>query len=158
MTPEADTPRSLAILGCGNMGEAILRGLLAHDAPPPTIHAYDPNDSRRAALADLALHWSPDPAAASREAEVVLLAVKPQTMPALLEQLAPEADGRLFVSIAAGITTTFIESRLPGARVVRTMPNTPLLAGRGVVGLSAGASAGPGDMARARALFPQAIL
>ena len=151
---------SLAVLGCGNMGEAILRALLRDSAAAPRgVFAFDPNDSRSKALDDLRdLQWSARAADAVARADVVLLAVKPQSMAALLREIAPAANGRLVVSIAAGITTEFIESQLAGARVVRAMPNTPLLVGKGLVALCPGASATGDDPGRARSLFPGATL
>lgn len=155
----APAPR-LAILGLGNMGEAILRGLTGRDSAPASfVCLYDPSSARQEALADLAaVQWHASAADAVRDADLVLLAVKPQAMAGLLDEMAPIAAARLFVSIAAGITTSYIEARLPGARVVRTMPNTPLLVGKGVVALCAGRSASSEDLAAAKSLFPGAML
>lgn len=142
------------------MGEAIRRGLARRNpAPASFVRLYDPDSARREALADLApVDWRASAADAARDADVVLLAVKPQAMAGLLDEMAPLGAGRLFVSIAAGITTGHIESRLAGARVVRAMPNTPLLVGKGVVALCAGRSATAEDLAAARSLFPGATL
>ena len=87
-----------------------------------------------------------DPAEAVAAAEVVLLAVKPQSMAHALAPLRDVAAGRLFVSIAAGITAGWLADRLPGGRVVRTMPNTPVLAGKGAVAMAAGPGASDGDL------------
>ena len=150
----------LAVLGLGNMGEAILRGLSRrNDGAARTIIAFDPSPERGTALSDLrGLAMADSAARAVAAAPVVLLAVKPQVMAEVLREIAPVAAGRLVVSIAAGIGTGFVESRLPGARVVRTMPNIPLIAGKGVVTLCLGASAGSGDVEVARRLFPGATV
>src|SRR5687768_10723139 len=102
---------SLAVLGCGNMGEAILRAFLRESAGlPPRVFAYDPNHDRRVALADLRdIYWSPTAADAVGGAEIILLAVKPQSMGPLLDEIASSVTGRLVVSIVAGITTQFME-------------------------------------------------
>jgi pyrroline-5-carboxylate reductase len=151
----------LAVLGFGNMGEAIVRGLVTsmRTADDPSISIYDPAEARRAAGADLAsVRWSAGAAEAVAGADVVLLAVKPQAMGELLGKIAPVAGGRLIVSVAAGITSQYMESRLPGTRVIRTMPNTPLLAGKGIVALCRGTTASANDLLIARLLFPGATL
>ena len=93
-------------------------------------------------------------------ADLVLLAVKPQVMMGVLKGIAEEdayaggPDGPLFVSIAAGLSTARLEAALPpGARLVRTMPNTPLLVGAGVTAVTGGAHAAPDDVALVRDLF-----
>lgn len=150
----------LSILGFGNMGEAIARALLAcEDAGFQEVTAFDPSPPRREAGADLGrLRWGTSPLQTAHGADIVLLAVKPQSMATLLDEIAPGARAKLIVSIAAGITTRFIEQRLPGARVIRAMPNTPLLAGKGVVALSVGQSAIPSDVAIARVAFRDATV
>ncbi|MEL7239536.1 MAG: pyrroline-5-carboxylate reductase [Planctomycetota bacterium] len=144
---------TLAILGCGNMGGAILRSLLEQHAPPfDRFLAFDPDETKRAGFAPAVA--SSDAVQAVGEADVVLLATKPQVMGKVLEPLGDVAGGKLFVSIAAGLPTTFFEDRLPGGRVVRTMPNTPLLVGHGVVGVCGSATASSEDVATAKSLFP----
>ena len=160
--PQKQRPK-LAVLGFGNMGEAIVRALLAQDGGAATswaeLYIYDPSEARRAAGADLpAVTWAASAADPVAAADVVLLAVKPQTMAKLLGEIGPAAGDRLIVSIAAGITSRYVESRLPGARVIRTMPNTPLLVGRGLVALCRGTTASAEDLAIARSLFGDATL
>ena len=89
-----------------------------------------------------------DNAAAAASAPLVIVSVKPQDIAAVLTQIAPVVDdGRTLLSMAAGITTSFIESRLPdGARVVRAMPNAPALVDEGIAGICAGAHARAEDL------------
>ena len=163
-TTSRNASTRLAVLGFGNMGEAIVRALLgceqnAAAAVVSQIVIFDPMEARRAAaMGFTSVIWARTPADAVSAADVVLLAVKPQAIPALLKDIARVASGRLIVSIAAGITTNDLESQLPGARVVRTMPNTPLLVGKGLVALCRGAGASGDDLASARNLFPGATL
>ena len=123
--------KTIAFLGAGNMGEALIRGLLtAKTIMPSQIIAADVRPER---LGDLAktfgIRTMNDNVKAVADADIVLLAVKPQQMSAVLAPLESAATVRkLFISIAAGVTTARIEGELGGkVRVVRVMPNTPAL-------------------------------
>jgi pyrroline-5-carboxylate reductase len=127
-------PASLLLLGCGKMGGAMLEGWLAAGLRPDHITVLEPHPSPRLqALAGDGLRLNP-PAAELAAAEVVLLAIKPQT----LDEAAATLDavcGRetLLVSVVAGKTIANLVARAPrvGA-VVRTIPNTPSAVGRGI--------------------------
>lgn len=157
-TASRNTDLVLGVLGGGNMGEAILRGLSSQPGRRlRSIRVFDPNAARRAALSEInGVECVAEVLAAAAPADVVLLAVKPQKMAEALESIAHLAQGKLFVSIAAGTTSASLESLLPGGRVVRAMPNTPLMVGHGVVGLCRGKSATAEDLAIAKRLFPGA--
>ncbi|HLN13626.1 MAG TPA: NAD(P)-binding domain-containing protein, partial [bacterium] len=120
--------RSVALIGAGNMGEALLRGLLgtATITPERCVVTNKRNDERLARLAhDWGVRTTRDKEGLMREAEVVILAVKPRDMPEVLGEIAPHAAARhLVVSVAAGIPLETIERHLDGVPVVRTMPNT----------------------------------
>ena len=124
------------------MGEALISGLLrsGHWKPSQIIAC----DIRPDQLAKLQLRYkvqaSADNRWAVREADIVLLAVKPQHMKHVLEEVGPVVrQEQLVLSIAAGITTTFIEKFLTkGIPVIRVMPNTPALVGLGVAGIARG--------------------
>lgn len=147
------------------MGEAILGGWIAsNEGPAADITASDvivanPGLARREYLAE---RYGVSCVADAREidgADIVVLAVKPQVMPDLLESIRHEAaygggeSGPLFVSIAAGLSTAWFAERLPeGARFVRVMPNTPLLVGAGATTVCS-ASPSPEDVELVRALF-----
>jgi pyrroline-5-carboxylate reductase len=121
--------------------------------------ASDPSPARLSLFAGLDIATATDNLTAASSAEIVLLCVKPQMMPAVLEQIRPGlTENQLIVSIAAGISTDFIAQRLGagGWRVVRVMPNTPMLVGEGATAICRGGNADAKDLARIRALFETA--
>lgn len=144
---------TLGVIGGGNMAEALLRGVLtAGLIPANNVCVYDPVPERRELFAGLGMRAGDD-AAAALAADVVLLAVKPQVMADALKTATARPE-QLFISIAAGITTTRLEALLSvDARVVRVMPNTPLLVGKGMSAICPGAKATAGDMRAALELF-----
>jgi pyrroline-5-carboxylate reductase len=153
---------ALGIIGAGNMAEAIARGVLRASVLAPTdIIAADVTPARRALFAgELKIKAIEDPSIVARESKTLLLSVKPQQMAAALATLAPAMDSNtLVVSNAAGISSSFIEKHLGGGkpwRVIRTMPNTPMLVGEGMVAMAAGSHASADDLAVARKLFEAA--
>ena len=147
---------TIAIIGAGTMGQALIGGLLAQRHARRSLRAADTNASTRAAVARrFRIPVSADAAAAARGAEVVLLAVKPQQFEAVVGTIRPAVDRRqLVVSIAAGITTRWLERRLPaGTPVMRVMPNLPATVGSGFSAITAGRRATPRHRAVVRALF-----
>jgi len=139
----------MAFVGGGNMAEALIKGLLGSETvSPERITVSDVNQERLAFLhRQYRVITTPSNQKAVEQADVVWLCVKPQQMPELLADLQPASPTALFVSIAAGVTTSSIETALGGsARVVRVMPNTPALVGQGAAGLAAGSAATPEDV------------
>src|SRR5690606_29641 len=134
--------RTIAFLGAGNMAEALIKGLLrAGTARPENIIATGRRDERLEELQrTYGVRTTTDNLAAAREADIVVLSVKPQAMDKLLVQVAPALDHRkLLISVAAGVPIAAMERRLgAGARIIRTMPNTPSLVGMGACALSRG--------------------
>ncbi len=131
----------IACIGGGNMGRAILGGLIRRGHPPGAITVAEPlAPARRALASEFGVQVTANNNAAVELAEVVLLAVKPQQMKTVVRELAASLRVRapLVLSIAAGITThslqQWIGAELP---LVRAMPNTPALVGRGATGLYA---------------------
>lgn len=134
--------QTIGFLGGGNMATALIKGLLAAGLyRPEQIVASDVEAPKLAALRRrFKIRTTTDNAALVRDAAVVVLAVKPQIIDAVLAEIRPAVTPEnLFVSIAAGVTTTRLESglsvtQLPagGARVLRVMPNTPALLGKGI--------------------------
>jgi pyrroline-5-carboxylate reductase len=155
-------PYALGIIGAGNMAEAIARGIIAKQVlRPGEIIAADTAPQRRELFTnELRVKAVEDNAAVAGDAATILLSVKPQHMAAALAAIAPVMSPKtLVVSIAAGISSAFIEKHLGGGkswRVIRTMPNTPMLVGEGMVAMSAGAHATREDLAAARKLFEAA--
>jgi pyrroline-5-carboxylate reductase len=152
----------LAIIGAGNMAEAIVHGILSKNVlRSDEMIAADVVPQRRALFEQqFKIKTVADPVQAAGDARMLLLSVKPQQMPVALAGLgAVIRDDALIVSIAAGIGTAYIERHLgPRSRwrVVRAMPNTPMLVGEGMVALARGSSATASDIDAARKLFEAA--
>jgi pyrroline-5-carboxylate reductase len=149
--------RKIGFIGAGNMAGALAKGLLA----TKQVRARDlwASDAAARQLAKLArahgIGKAPDNAALVAGSEIVVLAVKPQIMSAVLEEIRPHVTRRhLVVSIAAGIPTARLERGLgERVRVVRAMPNTPALVGAGMTVVVRGAHATVADERRAAGLF-----
>jgi pyrroline-5-carboxylate reductase len=145
-----DDNARIAILGAGRLGESMLRGLLSTGwREPHEVAATSRRAERRDALAALyGISVTDDNAAAVRQARLVVLSVKPQDIGTVLAEIAPVVTPeQTLLSVAAGVTTASIESRLPdGARVVRAMPNAPALVHEGIAGICGGAHARDEDV------------
>lgn len=140
---------TLGIIGCGKMGRALLGGILrAGIVEPGSVWVHDAHaESAAATVAELGVRNAGDNATLIERADTVLLCVKPQTFPSMLAELGG-AGGRLLISIAAGIRIGTMEQATGGRhRVVRVMPNTPALVGRGASAYALGASATEADAA-----------
>jgi pyrroline-5-carboxylate reductase len=147
----------IGFIGAGNIAEAMIRGLLGHAAArAEQITASVPRTSRAVELRE---RWGievvHDNAEVVRRSDVVVLAVKPQMLLAVLEEIAGEADGsKLFLSVAAGAPLRAIESRLgSGVRVVRAMPNTAVLVQAGATAVAPGTGATEEDLALVQRIF-----
>jgi pyrroline-5-carboxylate reductase len=149
----------LAIIGAGIMAEAIARGIVsAGTLQPAQIVAADVSPQRRDLFhSKLHINAVETAAQAVAGARIILLSVKPYQMEAVLRDLSPAMEEpSLVISIAAGISSAFIEKTLGRGkrwRVVRAMPNTPMLVGCGMVAIAPGVNAGKDDLAAARKLF-----
>jgi len=153
---------SIAFIGAGSMGGAILRGLVSSgievdggitvtNRTGAKAEAYAGLDGVTSIALDERPEGNEEAVAGAR---VVVLGVKPQMMADLLPTIAPHLrDDAVVVSIAAGVTIEAFESALPGARIVRSMPNTPSTVGKGVAGIAGGANADADDLAIVRRLF-----
>ncbi len=133
--------RSIAFIGGGNMAEALAAGITrAGILPASSIVIAEPLEDRRHYLAaTYGFSTTPDNHEATAASGTVFLAVKPQILRHLVEEMAPSLQGtQLVISIAAGITLSFLESMLPGIPLIRSMPNTPALLGCGATAVSAG--------------------
>ena len=143
--------KTIGIIGGGNMGAAILHRI--HETAPVCVAEADPDRARtlrrkyRVRVADI-------PSVVA-EAGIVILAVKPQSSPAVLAEISGAwRPAKVLISIAAGLTTGFLEERLPaGARVVRTMPNMPAQIGQGITAVCGGAAARPADIKNTVRIF-----
>lgn len=130
----------IAFVGGGNMARALIGGLLQAGHPARSMIVADPAEkTRQAAAADFGVGVTDSNAEAVAAAEVVILAVKPQIMPVVLEDIAAALSSRpLVISVAAGVGLATLASFL-GKQValVRAMPNTPALYGAGMTGMVA---------------------
>lgn len=161
MTDSTPLP-PIAILGAGSMGGAILHGLVESGLAAGGVTVTNRTAAKSAELADLigvtsvALEDQPDGNRdAAAAADVVLIGVKPAMVPDLLREIAPVMrPGTIVVSVAAGVTIATFEGILgDDVAVLRSMPNTPSLVGKGVTGLAAGTHARPAQTAVVRRLF-----
>jgi pyrroline-5-carboxylate reductase len=130
----AAAPGSLLLVGCGNMGRALLAGWLARGTPLDSVTVIEPGPDQATAARELGVRVLADAGdlAADYRPAVVLLAVKPQMMDAVAPAYARFAGSACFLSIAAGKTLAALRRALGSAAIVRTMPNTPAAVARGI--------------------------
>ena len=147
----------LAILGTGRMGEALLSGLLRSGATEPArVRCTVRTPERAAALAErYGVEAGTDSRAAVDGARVVVVAVKPQTMDALLAEIAGAVTAEhTVISVAAGVPTSVLEDALgEDVPVVRVMSNVPVLVDEAMSAVAGGRHAGPDDLAVAEDLL-----
>ena len=149
--------KKFAVLGAGKLGETLIRGLLdagVVKAADITVTAAHPQ--RIAQLREsLGVAGTLSNAEAVKGADIVILSVKPQTVPIVLGDLREALEpAQLLISVAASVSTTFIEKHLARAvPVVRAMPNTPALLRKGMTGLAAGKNATQAHLDQALGIF-----
>jgi pyrroline-5-carboxylate reductase len=145
----------VAVLGAGMLGESLLSGLLASGFSPADVVITERHAERAASLAERYGVTVLENAEAATRADVLLLAVKPQDMSALLGAIAPHvATGKLVVSLAAGVRIDTLEAALPpGTPVVRVMSNTPVRIREAMSALSPGTHAREEHLVRAEELL-----
>lgn len=151
----------IAIIGGGNIGEALLAGLLQSGRQVKDLVVAEASAARAAQLADKYSVRVTDVSDAAENATYVIVAVKPDAVEGVVESLAAaaaDADSssveQVVVSVAAGVPTSFYEAKLPaGAPVVRAMPNTPMLVGAGITALSRGRFANEAQLAEVAEIF-----
>jgi pyrroline-5-carboxylate reductase len=152
--------KKLGFIGGGNMAEALAHGLIQHKVFKPTdIIVSDVAPDRRRKLArSLKVATTDDNKEVLRESAAVLLAVKPQTIDVVMSELATVLaktnKGKLFISIAAGITLERLTRGLgKRARVIRVMPNAPAMVGHGMAAMVRARTAKPADESFALKIF-----
>lgn len=146
----------IGFIGAGKMGSAIIKGILrAGLVERSQVAASDPVEALGKALVEeTGVRFMRDNAALVAASDIVVLAVKPQVMDGMLEDLGASLDDTLWVSIAAGVPISRIEGLLPeGARVVRVMPNTPCLVGQAASAYSGGRWAKDADLDKVGEIF-----
>lgn len=152
----------LAFIGGGNMARSLIGGLIRNGTPADAISVAEPNTDLCAALAqDFSVATHAGNADAARDADVLVLAVKPQVMKTVCAGLHDVAQARkpLIISIAAGIRIVQLDAWLGGnLPIVRCMPNTPALIGAGAAGLCANAACTPAQRELAQSILSAAGL
>ena len=131
--------KKISFIGGGNMAQALISGLVSCGIKPSLITVADPNSEARAQLATKGLNTvdpTTDAKAAVIDADIVVLAVKPQVMKAVVSDFADVLDEQLVISVAAGLSTEILSDMLGGyGNIVRAMPNTPAMIQMGATGL-----------------------
>jgi pyrroline-5-carboxylate reductase len=149
--------KTIAFIGVGNMGEALISGLLANgSARPEQIICTDANPAKRDAIgAKYGVQTMAENVGAVRAADIVVYAVKPQILAKVLRETADELDMRkLVISIAAGVPLAAIESCLEKKlRLIRVMPNICAFVGESATAVAGGDNASPEDIQVAMAIF-----
>lgn len=157
MTKDALAGRRIGFIGAGNMAEAIIRGLLESEAVKPDhITASDVMPERLNYMqTTYGINTLADNAELVGGADILVLAVKPQVAGSVLTHIGPRTDDtKLVISIVAGLTVAVMAAGLgAGTRVIRTVPNTPVFVGEGMVALASDGPARDEDYAVAGALF-----
>lgn len=131
--------KKISFIGGGNMAQALISGLVSCGVKPAMITIADPSSEARNELAAKGLNTvdpTVDAKAAIIDADIVVLAVKPQVMKAVVSTFADSLDNQLVISVAAGLSTDILSGMLGGYRnIVRAMPNTPAMIQMGATGL-----------------------
>ncbi len=155
MSSSSPSGQKIAFLGTGKIGEALLSGLLRAGKDPADVLVTTRRPDRAAELTARYGVAVVSNTEAAKLADTLILAVKPQDMGTLLEELAPHVGpDRLVISAAAGIPTAWFEERLAaGTPVVRVMPNTPVLVDEGMSVISGGSHAQEAHLERAEEIF-----
>ena len=127
----------LGFIGAGNMNGAILRGVLGQGlVTPDRVWLSNRHPEKLEPFAAEGVHTTTDNTQVAAQADLIVLGVKPQMFPDVLPELAGLTAGKCVVSIAAGISSEALRRALPGALVVRAMPNTPLMVGVGATAVA----------------------
>ncbi len=128
---------NISYIGGGNMAQALIGGLIARGLPATRITVADPVEKIRQLLDEKQLSTTDNNAAAIKNADIVVLAVKPQVLAGVLQPLKGLFDGKLIISIVAGAEIATLSQLTGSNRIVRVMPNTPALVETGAHGLYA---------------------
>lgn len=143
----------IAFIGGGNMASAIIGGMITSGWEPSRITVVDPNaDQRDRLTAQHGIHTT-DEVAHAAAADIIVLAVKPQVIAAVANQMDADLSGKLILSIAAGVTIASLEGLFGPVAIARTMPNTPALLGLGATGLYVSERASAPQCAAAKAII-----
>lgn len=151
--------RSLAVIGVGNMAKAIIAGITKSNVGVSVFYLHDKNlETYSSMQKNDAFVYCSDIKEAVEKADCVLLSVKPQNYPEVIEQikLTNGYNNKLYISIGAGITSQSVSSNLNGATVIRVLPNLPMTIGYGVSAICKNDSASVADFEFVEAVFRSA--
>lgn len=153
-TPSSTALPTIAFIGGGNMASAIIGGLIRQGHPVGQIEVVEPFEPTRAALLqNYGLAAQPASGPALQRASIVVWAVKPQTFKDAAGEAKAHTQAALHLSVAAGIRSDSIAQWLSSERIVRTMPNTPALVGKGMSALYARPAVGADERAQVEAIM-----
>lgn len=146
---------TVGFVGGGNMAEALIAGIVEDGGVPArSVLVVEPDPDRSAALIERYGITAVTIGELAERADILVVAVKPQVVDQVLEELLGSVPASaLVISVAAGVPASRFERALPGVPVVRAMPNTPALLGQGMSVISAGAAAGDEHLEKARAIL-----
>ena len=148
---------SIALIGAGQMGQALARGFCnSGECKPTALIAYDPSLAAEKNLQKSipGVQLTKTASEATRAARYVILAVKPQHAASVCQEIQPALqDGTIIISIIAGLPTSWLSARLKTSRIVRVMPNTPCLIGQGVSAISSPPELGSKESETIQRLF-----
>ncbi|MHC3122867.1 pyrroline-5-carboxylate reductase [Acinetobacter sp. GN11] len=136
---------NICFIGGGNMAQALIGGLISRGLPPTRITVSDPVEQIRQLLQEKEVHVTQDNVTAIQNADVVVLAVKPQVLATVLRPLKGLLSDKLVISIIAGAEIQTISNLIDSDRIVRVMPNTPALVQTGAHGIYANDVVGASD-------------
>lgn len=146
---------NIGIVGCGNMGGAILQGALASGVlEPERIYVYDLVAAAREKAESWGVHVVANDEEVCKRSDIVLLAVKPQNAQEALAQCGAAIDGKALMSIVAGVSSSRLRQWIRGnARILRLLPNTPALVFEGAFALSSDSDFTPQELETVKALY-----
>ena len=151
--------RKIAVIGVGNMAKAIINGMISCEIPANSFFLYDKNPEACDLYKDTERFYITDSiASAVNSADCILLSVKPQNFPEVLEIISalPSSADKLYITIAAGITSTSVSDALNGAVVIRVLPNLPMTIGKGVSAICSNEAASKEDFEFVQSIFASA--
>lgn len=148
----------IGFMGAGAMAEGLIRGLLGRGVPASSIWASDVSEARLKVVTDtLGINTTQSNHELVEMVGTIVIAVKPQVLPVVLDEVREGLVGHIVVSIAAGVSIRAISGRLPeGVPVIRAMPNTPCTIGRGAIGMAASEGCHPIHKERAKGILSAA--
>lgn len=142
----------LGFIGTGNMGSAIIRGLSAKNKDI-SLFAYDKDTEKAKSLIECGVTLCEDEISLVKECDYILFAVKPQVIADVLDTIKGNTEGKVFISICAGISAKYISDTLGGAKVVQVMPNTPMMLGLGASAVARGEGVADSEFAFAKVVI-----